>query len=90
MNGESNQFKKWFWVGMAMGFFNLAAGLVYGIVLALEKEHRQEGLIIIGWTIAWTLIGFFLIGPWLVKSGYMPRFQMINREEMMGGGMMGY
>ena len=70
--------KKWFWIGIAMGFFNIAAGLVYGISLVIEKERRQEGLIIIGWTIVWALIGFFLIGPYLVKSGMIPKFQMIR------------
>ncbi|MEK7549075.1 MAG: hypothetical protein AAB496_01115 [Patescibacteria group bacterium] len=78
MNEQFGIGKKWFWIGIAMGFFNVVAGLVYGIALAIEKDRRQEGLIIIGWTITWALIGFFLIGPYLVKSGMMPKFEMIG------------
>ncbi|MDI6717962.1 MAG: hypothetical protein QMD86_02910 [Patescibacteria group bacterium] len=70
--------KKWFWIGIAVSTFNLVAGLTYGIALALGKEHRKEGLIIAGWAVVWALIGFFLIGPWLVKSGLVPKFQIVR------------
>ena len=65
---------KWFWIGIVMSFLNAAAGLIYGIALAIEKDHRKEGLIIIGWAIVWTLIVFLLIGPLLVKSGYLLKY----------------
>lgn len=79
MNGETFQqprdkfqlWGKWFWIGIITSFFNAAAGLIYGIALVVEKEHRKEGFIIIGWAIIWTLIIFLLIGPLLVKSGYL-------------------
>ncbi len=43
-------YKKWFWVGVAIGFFNVLAGIVYGIALLIEPEHRKEGLIIVAWS----------------------------------------
>ncbi len=70
--------KKWFWLGIVISFFNVFAGLIYGIALAIEKDHRKEGVIIIAWAIAWALIGFFVIGPFLIKSGVIPRFQVVK------------
>jgi di/tricarboxylate transporter len=70
--------KKWFWVGVVVATLNIVAGLVYGILLVLEKDHRKEGIIIAAWAIIWALIGFFVIGPYLVKSGLMPQFQMVK------------
>jgi len=69
---------KWFWIGIVMSFFNIAAGLVYGIALTVEKSYRKEGLIIIAFAIVWALVGFFLIGPWLLKLGVVPKFQIIR------------
>jgi len=75
-------FKKWFWIGIAVGFFNVVAGLIYGIALIVEKEYHKEGLIIITWSIIWALIAFFIIGPaigqWLVGKGLLPEFQVIQ------------
>lgn len=70
--------KKWFWVGVIVGILNIVGGLIYGIALAMEKEHRKEGLIIIAVTVIWAIIGFFLVGPWLIKSGMIPKFQVIK------------
>ena len=67
--------KKWFWIGIATGFINPILGLVYGIALAVEKDHRKEGIIIIAWTIAWAVIAYYL-STWLVERGYLPTFQM--------------
>ncbi len=69
--------KKWFWLGIVIAFLNVVAGLVYGIAVMTEGR-RREGLIIVGWAIVWILISFFLIGPWLIKSGLLPRFQIIR------------
>lgn len=71
--------KKWFWIGFVVATLNLVGGLVYGLALLAEKEHRQEGLVILGWAIVWFLIGFFFIGPWLIKIGLIPRFQVVPR-----------
>ena len=68
--------KKWFWIGIIISIFNIIAGLVYGVVLLLEKDHRKEGIIIIAWAIIWTLFSFFVIGPYLVKSGLLPQLQI--------------
>ena len=70
--------KKWFWIGIVVSTLNIIAGLVYDIVLAIEKNHRKEGLIIMAWAIIWALIGFFVIGPYLIKSGVLPKFQIIQ------------
>ncbi len=70
--------KKWFWIGMVVAFLNVVVGLIYGIALAIEKNHRKEGLIIISWSIVWALIGFFIIGPWLIESGIVPQFEVIR------------
>lgn len=61
--------KKWFWLGIVISVFNAVAGLVYGVSLAIEKEHRKEGLIIIAWAIIWAFILFFIIFPYLAESG---------------------
>lgn len=70
--------KKWFWVGIVVSIFNAIAGLIYGISLAIEKEHRKEGLIIIAWAIIWVLIIYFVIGPYLIKSGLLPKFKVVR------------
>lgn len=51
MEDKFKFYKKWFWVGIAIGFLSLVAGLVYGIALALEREHRKEGLVICVWSV---------------------------------------
>lgn len=70
--------RKWFWIGIVVATLNSVAGLIYGMVLLLEKNHRKEGVIIAVWAIIWALIGYFIIGPWLIKSGYLPKFQIIR------------
>jgi len=70
--------KKWFWIGIVVSTLNIVAGLVYGVALVVEKDHRKEGLIVMAWAIIWALIGFFVIGPYLIKSGLLPEFQMIK------------
>ena len=59
--------KKWFWMGIAISFFSAIAGLLYGIVLALEKNYQKEGLIIISVAIIWGIIVFFVIAPILIN-----------------------
>ncbi len=70
--------KKWFWIGVVMALLNVAGGLVYGITLATEKKHRQEGLIIILVAIVWAVAGYFLIGPWLIKAGLVPKYTLMR------------
>lgn len=68
-------YKKWFWIGIVVGLLNPVAGLIYGIALLAEPEHRQEGIIIVVWTIVWAFLSYYL-GLWLVKQGYLPTFQL--------------
>lgn len=70
--------KKWFWIGIIVATLNIIAGLVYGITLVIERDHRKEGLIIIVWAIIWALILFFVIGPYLVESGFLPKFKVMK------------
>lgn len=67
--------KKWFWVGIAVAFFNVVGGLIYGIALLTEKEYRNEGLIIIGFSIVWGIINVFVVLPWLMNSGMLSKLQ---------------
>lgn len=66
-------YKKWFWIGMAVGFLNGVAGLIYGIALAVEPEHRKEGAVIIIWSIVAFAITFSL-AMWLQSKGVIPRY----------------
>ncbi len=68
-------YKKWFWIGLIVGFINPLLGLVYGIALVVEKDHRKEGVIVIIWTIVWGIINYYGV-IWLVKHGYLPTFQL--------------
>lgn len=70
--------KKWFWIGIIIAIFNVAAGLIYGIALAIEKDHRKEGLIIVAWAIIWASIIYFVIAPYLVESGLLPKFKVVK------------
>lgn len=66
-------YKKWFWIGVVIAFLNGVAGLVYGIALALEPEHRKEGAMII----TWSIIAFgltYLLAAWLQSKGIIPTF----------------
>lgn len=65
MEDSFKLYKKWFWIGVVIGFLNVVAGLVYGIALAMEKEHRKEGLIISAWSILSLLFIFLVIAPQL-------------------------
>ena len=75
--------KKWFWVGIVMGL-NPVFGLVYGIALLTEKDHRKEGLIIIVWTIVWAIISYYLSG-WFVKQGWLPSYKINSPGKLFQG-----
>jgi hypothetical protein len=68
--------KKWFWIGMVIGFFDLLTGLIFGIALISEKEHRREGMIIILFTLTCFVLKNFVIFPWLMNAGYLPQYQL--------------
>ncbi|MEK7590365.1 MAG: hypothetical protein AAB454_01495 [Patescibacteria group bacterium] len=65
MQDKFKLYKKWFWIGIAVGFFNTFAGLVYGIALMVEPEHRKEGFIII----LWSFISLAILTTILRKTG---------------------
>ena len=68
MEDKFKLYKKWFWIGIAVGFFNTLAGLIYGIALTIEPEHRKEGFIII----LWSFISFSILASILKNIGAMP------------------
>ncbi|KKQ23190.1 hypothetical protein A2999_00405 [Candidatus Wolfebacteria bacterium RIFCSPLOWO2_01_FULL_38_11] len=77
-NSGLNLKDKWFWVGIVIAVLNILAGIIYGITMLTEKERRKEGIIIIVWAIIWSAIAYFLVVPWLVKAGIIPKFQVIK------------
>lgn len=58
-------YKKWFWIGIIVGFLNVLAGLIYGVALILEPEHRKEGLIIAAWSFLVFILIFAIVSPQL-------------------------
>lgn len=65
MEDKFKLWKKWFWVGIIVGFFNFLAGLVYGIALIIEPEHRKEGIIITAWSFLMFILIFAVVSPQL-------------------------
>ncbi len=59
---------KWFWVGIAIGLLNGIAGIVFGLALATEEEHREAVLIIVVWSIV-SVMGAFMLTQWLLNTG---------------------
>jgi hypothetical protein len=79
-NISTNKFglwQKWFWVGIVMSIPFSFPGLIYGIVLALEKENRKSGLIIIAFSIVW-YVALSLFTAWLTASGFLPHYQVLQ------------
>ena len=76
-NYKFGLWKKWFWVGIALAIINIIAGLVYGVALAIEKDHRKEGIIIIVVAIVWFIFAGFFLGPWLRNIGIIPNYQLL-------------
>ena len=70
--------KKWFWIGMVAALFNVAAGLLFGIALLAEKDHRKEGLIIVIFAVVWAAVSIFVIAPWLVNSGLLSNYTLMK------------
>ncbi len=73
-NSSFGLWKKWFWIGIVVAMGNIISGLIYGIALALEKDHRKEGIIIIVFGIVWTVVLVMWLAPWLQEVGLMKRF----------------
>ena len=78
MNDKFTLGKKWFWIGVVLAIINIIAGLVYGIALAIEKDKRKEGYIIIAVAIVWYIFAGFFLGPWLTNAGVIPHYQMLR------------
>jgi len=76
-NDEFKLWRKWFWVGIIMSLLFSVPGIIYGIALALEKEHRKEGLIIIIFSVLWYFALSFIITE-LTLSGALPRYQVLQ------------
>lgn len=73
MEDKFFMYKKWFWIGIVVAIMNGAAGLIYGIALVVEPEHRKEGIVVI----LWAFIAFgltYMLAAWLQSQGYLPTF----------------
>ncbi|MFA5083931.1 MAG: hypothetical protein WC475_00895 [Candidatus Paceibacterota bacterium] len=60
-------YKKWFWIGIIIGFFNSLWGIVYGIALWVERDHRKEGMIITIWSIISGIVSIYVI-RWIILN----------------------
>lgn len=52
--------KKWFWVGVVVSVISGPAGLVFGLALLAEPEHKKEGTALALWAVVWTAIAFYI------------------------------
>lgn len=62
MEDKFKFWQKWFWVGVIAAFLSPPVGLVYGLALLAEPEHRKEGLALTAWSLvlATATIAFIL------------------------------
>ena len=72
MEDKFQMWGKWFWIGIAMGFFNGFAGVVYGIALLTEKDHHKEGAVIIIWSVFISFAEYFFVKA-MINAGYYPK-----------------
>ncbi len=79
-NSQFGLWRKWFWIGVVAAIFNPVVGLVYGIALAVEEDRRKEGVIIVVFAVAWFVFAAFLLIPWLIKSGIMPHYRLLQMK----------
>jgi ABC-type spermidine/putrescine transport system permease subunit I len=77
-NSQFALWRKWFWIGIVAALSSMIVGLVYGIALAMEKERRKEGVIIAVFAVVWFIMTIVLVGPWLVKTGVLPHYELFN------------
>ena len=76
INPIDNKFKlgkKWFWIGIVIGALNVVAGVIYGIALIIEKEHRREGLIIAVFSLVFISLIIWFIGPLFMDNDFIPK-----------------
>ncbi|MBU6141932.1 hypothetical protein KGO95_02315 [Patescibacteria group bacterium] len=57
-------FHKWFWVGLLVATIGGFSGIIFGLALLAEPEHRKEGWIL---TI-WSLIVMGALSVWIVRG----------------------
>lgn len=48
--------QKWFWVGVVVALLSGPAGLVFGLALLAEPEHRKEGAAITVWSVVYSVV----------------------------------
>lgn len=71
--------KKWAWIAILVAApLASLAGLVIGIALLFEPEHRKWGWLLIFWTIIWNVLMWFLIS-WFISNGYLPQWQPVYK-----------
>lgn len=63
--------KKLFWAGIIISLIKPPLpGIIYGVALLTEKKLRREAIIVLAWTLVWTVLAFFIL-LWSVKQGYL-------------------
>ena len=66
--------KKWFWIGIAIGFFDTVSGLIYGIALYREPQYRSDAKKIIIFAIIRLIVAIvilYFLNAWLQSYGYI-------------------
>ena len=76
-NNRFGMWKKWFWIGIVISIVNALTGLIYGIALAMEKDSRKEGIVIIVFAVIWFVIWLMTL-PMLTKLGILPQYQLVQ------------
>lgn len=86
INNEVKLWRKWFWVGIAIGILSMFTGIlpafIFGIALAFEKGRRKEGLVILLVTVIWFAAMNYLVFPQLMKAGYMSKYQVTQVNDL--------
>ncbi|OGY63103.1 MAG: hypothetical protein A2745_01645 [Candidatus Harrisonbacteria bacterium RIFCSPHIGHO2_01_FULL_44_13] len=81
MEDKFQLYRKWFWVGIAVGALNMLLGIIYGIAVWTEPPgHRKEGVIIIFWSVLAFLFLYYVVGPWLAELGVLPNLVLVPEQ----------
>ncbi len=63
--------KKWFWLAIAITLISPISGVILAIAFLTESELKNQGKIILPFSIIWGVVFIFLTN-WMVERGYLP------------------